>query len=48
MLVQAIMDETERANLLGNVPALLLVAFVLWYLLPETDWTTVTGCYNKF
>ena len=35
MLVQAIVDETERANMVGDVPALLLVAFVLWYLLPE-------------
>ena len=38
MLVQAIMDETERANLLGDIPALFLVAFVLWYLMPrKTD-----------
>ncbi|MCP5408716.1 MAG: hypothetical protein H6963_05405 [Chromatiaceae bacterium] len=35
MLVQAIVDETERANMVGDVPALFLVAFVLWYLLPE-------------
>lgn len=35
MLVQAIVDETERANLLGDVPALFLVAFVLWYLMPK-------------
>lgn len=35
MLVQAIVDETERANLLGDVPALFLVAIVLWYLLPQ-------------
>ena len=35
MLVQAIVDETERANLLGDVPALLLVAVVLWYLMPK-------------
>ncbi len=34
MLIQAIVDETERANLLGDVPALFLVAFVLWYLMP--------------
>ncbi|TAK61229.1 DUF6632 domain-containing protein [Methylobacter sp.] len=36
MLVQAIADETERANLLGDVPALFLVAFVLWYLMPKS------------
>jgi sterol desaturase/sphingolipid hydroxylase (fatty acid hydroxylase superfamily) len=34
MLVQAVVDETERANLLGDVPALLLVAVVLGYLMP--------------
>ena len=27
-------DETERANLLGDVPALFLVAAILWYLMP--------------
>ncbi len=37
MLVQAIVDETERANLLGDVPALFLVAIVLWYLMPKKD-----------
>jgi hypothetical protein len=35
MLVQAIIDETDRINLLGDVPALFLVAFVLWYLMPK-------------
>ena len=35
MLVQALVDETERANLLGDVPALFLVALVLWVLLPR-------------
>ncbi len=35
MLVQGIVDETERANLLGDVPGLLLVALVLWYLMPK-------------
>lgn len=35
MLVQAIVDETERANLLGDIPALFLVAIVLWYLMPR-------------
>ncbi|MDQ6999383.1 MAG: hypothetical protein Q9M12_00650 [Mariprofundus sp.] len=34
MLVQAIVDETDRVNLLGDIPALFLVAFVLWYLMP--------------
>ena len=35
MLVQAIVDETDRINLLGDVPALFLVAIVLWYLMPK-------------
>jgi len=35
MLVQAVFDETERANLLGDIPALFLVAIVLWYLMPK-------------
>lgn len=35
MLIQAIVDETDRANLLGDVPALFLVAAVLWYLMPK-------------
>ena len=35
MLVQAIVDETDRMNLLGDVPALFLVAIVLWYLMPK-------------
>ena len=35
MLAQAIVDETERANMLGDIPALFLVAFVLWYLMPQ-------------
>ena len=35
MLVQAIFDETEKANLIGDIPALFLVAFVLWYLIPK-------------
>lgn len=35
MLVQAIVDETERTNLLGDVPALFLVAIILWALMPK-------------
>jgi hypothetical protein len=35
MLVQAVIDETDRINLLGDVPALFLVAIVLWYLMPK-------------
>jgi hypothetical protein len=35
MLVQGLVDETDRINLLGDVPALFLVAIVLWYLMPK-------------
>lgn len=35
MMVQALVDETDRVNLLGDVPALFLVAIVLWYLMPS-------------
>jgi hypothetical protein len=35
MLAQAIVDETEHANMLGDIPALFLVAFLLWYLMPN-------------
>ncbi len=36
MLVHALFDETEWANLVGDVPALFLVAGVLWYLMPKS------------
>jgi len=35
MLVQVIIDDTEKAHLLGDIPALFLVALVLWYLMPK-------------
>lgn len=35
MLVQALVDHTEHANMLGDIPALFLVAAVLWYLMPR-------------
>jgi hypothetical protein len=35
MLVQAIVDETERAHLIGDVPGLIIIALVLWYLMPK-------------
>ena len=37
MLAQAIADKTEQANLLGDIPALFLVAIVLWYLMPKNS-----------
>lgn len=36
MFYYAIVDETDRINLIGDVPALFLVAAVLWYLMPTT------------
>ena len=35
MLIHAFIDETDRINLVGDVPALFLFAFVLWYLMPK-------------
>jgi hypothetical protein len=35
MLAQALQDGTEKANLLGDIPALFLVAFALWSLMPK-------------
>jgi hypothetical protein len=35
MAVQAGHDHGERANLIGDVPALFAMAFVLWWLLPK-------------
>lgn len=35
MAVQAFGDEHETGHLIGDVPALLLVAGALWYLAPE-------------
>jgi len=35
MLVQAIVDDTERVNLMGDVPSLLIVAAVLGFLMPK-------------
>jgi Family of unknown function (DUF6632) len=36
MLVQAVVDDTERMNLVGDIPALFLVAAVFWYLTPRS------------
>lgn len=35
MAAQATHDHSERANLIGDVPALFIMAGVLWYLLPK-------------
>ncbi|WHI44482.1 DUF6632 domain-containing protein [Microbulbifer sp. VAAF005] len=37
MLVQALVDKTERINLMGDIPALFLIAAVLWYLMPKQE-----------
>lgn len=37
MAVQAILDEHETGHLVGDVPALLLVAAVLWFLSPKAS-----------
>lgn len=34
MFYHAIIDESEQANLVGDVPALFIVAAILWYLMP--------------
>ena len=37
MAIQAFGDEHETGHLIGDVPALLLVAAVLWYLSPKAS-----------
>ena len=37
MAIQAIGDEHEKGHLIGDVPALLLVAAVLWYFTPRSQ-----------
>lgn len=37
MAAQAIFDQRERGHLIGDVPALLLVAAVLWFLSPRKE-----------
>jgi len=34
MMAQAVSDSAEKENLIGDIPALFLVAFVLWFLMP--------------
>lgn len=43
MAAQSISDVHERGHLLGDVPALLLVAVVLWLLLPSQQARVATG-----
>ena len=37
MMVHAMGDARETGHLIGDVPALFLVAFVLWFLMPKPD-----------
>ena len=37
LLAQAMIDGSESAYLLADIPALLMVAFVLWYLMPDNN-----------
>ena len=37
MFVQAIVDVKERDNLLGDIPALFLVAIALWVFMPRKE-----------
>lgn len=37
MAAQALSDKMERGHLIGDVPALILVAVVLWYLSPADE-----------
>ncbi|MCC7411792.1 MAG: hypothetical protein IT495_09175 [Gammaproteobacteria bacterium] len=43
MLAQALADASEHANLVGDIPALLLVAAVLAYLTPRASSRTAAG-----
>ena len=43
MGVQAFMDTAERGHLLGDVPALILVAIILAVLMPRTATTAVSS-----
>jgi len=43
MALQAMYDGQERGHLVGDVPALLLVAGVLWYLSPEKQLREVSA-----
>jgi hypothetical protein len=41
MAAQTLTDGHETGHLVGDVPALLIAAAVLWYLSPSTRQTTV-------
>ena len=37
MMAHALTDAAEKDNLIGDIPALFLVAFVLWFLMPASS-----------
>lgn len=43
MLIQALTDNSNQAHLLGDVPALFLMAVVLWILIPKKADRTEAG-----
>jgi lipid-A-disaccharide synthase-like uncharacterized protein len=43
MLIHAIIDETDRVNLIGDVPALFFFAFILWKLMPKEKPYSIAG-----
>ncbi|MDJ0962328.1 MAG: hypothetical protein QNJ88_16900 [Acidimicrobiia bacterium] len=47
MLVQAIVDDTERMNLIGDVPALFIVAAVLGLLMPRRQATLAEAAAGR-
>lgn len=38
MFIHAIIDKSDRIKLIGDLPALFLVAFVQLYLMPKQAW----------
>jgi len=47
MLIHAIVDEMERGHLIGDVPALFLVAAILAYLMPRKAASRHMGSFAR-
>ena len=43
MLIQALTDKSNQTHLLGDIPALFLMAVVLWILIPKKADRTAAG-----
>ena len=43
MAVQALSDTQEHGHLVGDVPALLVAAGILWFLSPKGEWFVVAA-----